>query len=114
MPRLTLSKDAAVRLMWEVVKTCPEYQQKCLKMYYVDNFPAAECAEAAGLSIDDFSALKHFVRQRFLDAVAKAPASSQASPEELRDRQQRFQNRLDGIAERRHTRALAMAAGGGK
>ena len=114
MSRLSIARDAAVRHMWEVVQTLPEYQQKCLKMYYIDNFPAAECAEAAGLSLDEFNTLKRLVRQRFLDAAALSPASSQASPEELRERQQRFQNRLDGIAERQHTRALAMAAGGGK
>ncbi|HTW64006.1 MAG TPA: hypothetical protein VME17_05285 [Bryobacteraceae bacterium] len=98
--------------MWEVVKSLPEYQQKSLKMYYVDNYPAAECADAVGLSLDEFVALKRFVRQRFLDAVALAPASSHASPQEQREREQRFQNRLQQIAERRRT-ALAIAATAG-
>lgn len=96
-----------MRFMLEVVKTLPEYQQNCLKMYYMDNSPAAECAEAAGLSIDEFSALKRFVKHRFLDAVAHAPASSQAAPQELRERQRRFQNRLAGIAERRREEVSA-------
>lgn len=64
-----------MHLMWEVVKTLPEYQQKCLKMYYVDNHPAVECANAAGLSLEDFAALKRFVRQRFLDQAALAPVA---------------------------------------
>lgn len=76
MARLSIAKDAAVHLMWEVVKHLPNDQQECLKMYYVDNYPAVQCADAVGLSLEDFVALKRVVRQRFLDSVASVAASA--------------------------------------
>jgi DNA-directed RNA polymerase specialized sigma24 family protein len=74
MRHLPISRDAVVQTIWETVQALPENERLAMKRYYVDNWPAKECAEAGGLSLTEFVSLKRTVRQRFLDSVAKPEA----------------------------------------
>ncbi len=69
MPHPHIPREAAAQLLRAIFASLPKEHLKALTLFYAGEACAQQCADEAGLRLEDFLLLKRNVRNRFNDAV---------------------------------------------